>query len=55
MIRDIAFAIGDFFQWTFKAMPVVANGPNIIISLVITAYFIYWLGQIRKHSKAGEN
>lgn len=55
MINDIVYAIGDLFQWTFKILPALGNGPNIAISLIITGYFLYWLGQIRKHKKAGEN
>ena len=55
MINDIVYALGDFFTWSFKILPAVGNGPNIVISLVITGYFTYWLMQIRKHKKAGEN
>jgi hypothetical protein len=54
MINDIVYALGDFFTWTFKILPTLGNTPNIIISLIITGYFIYWLGQIRKHEQAGE-
>ncbi|MCC5918518.1 MAG: hypothetical protein JJU02_14445 [Cryomorphaceae bacterium] len=55
MINDIAYGLGDFFTWSFKILPTLGHGPNIIIALVITGYFIYWLKQIKKHKEAGEN
>jgi hypothetical protein len=54
MINDIVYGLGDFFTWTFKILPTLGNFPNILISLVIAGYFLYWLGQIRKHQQAGE-
>jgi hypothetical protein len=54
-MNELWYAIGDLFEWSFKILPVLGNLPNILFSLIITGYFLYWMGQMRKHQRAGEN
>jgi uncharacterized membrane protein YozB (DUF420 family) len=53
-MNEFLTALGDFFEWTFTILPVLNNGPNVFFILVITGYFFYWMGQMRKHQRAGE-
>ena len=55
MIKDIVYALGDFFTATFKILPVLGNIPNFLFIAIGSVFFIYWLGEMRKHKKAGEN
>lgn len=50
---EIFYGIGDFFLWFFKGMRVLAQGPNVIISLLIIGILVYWtmrLGRYRKQA-----
>lgn len=53
-MNDFWYALGDLFEWTFTILPVLGNLPNILFILIITGYFFYWMGQMRKHQRAGE-
>ncbi|MFN3951675.1 MAG: DUF6341 family protein [Thermaurantimonas sp.] len=54
MVSKIAYALGDFFEWTFQILPVLGNLPNILFLLIGFVAFIYWMNEMRKHQKAGE-
>jgi len=53
-MNDLFYSLGDFFVWTFKLLPALGNLPNFLFIAVITGYFLYWLSQMKKHSRAGE-
>lgn len=53
-LRDVFYAIGDFFEWTFGILPVIANVPNVIFFIIIAAFFLYWTFQLVKFRRAGE-
>lgn len=40
---DIIYATGHFFQWTFKLMKGLGQGPNIFFWLLIAGLIITWL------------
>lgn len=52
--KDIVFAIGDFFEWTFQILPMLGNIPNYIYLAIGFLLFFYWMGQMVKHQRAGE-
>jgi uncharacterized BrkB/YihY/UPF0761 family membrane protein len=54
-VKDIVDAIGDFFEWTFEILPVLGNIPNLIFLILGFLFFFYWMGQMRKHKRAGEH
>ncbi|MCX8149383.1 DUF6341 family protein [Thermaurantimonas aggregans] len=54
MVSKIAYALADFFEWTFQILPVLGNIPNYLLLFIGFAAFIYWLTEMRKHEKAGE-
>jgi hypothetical protein len=54
-MTEVWTVVGDFFEWTFTILPILNNGPNVFFSLIIVVYFFYWMVQMRKHKRAGEN
>ncbi|MGQ0828682.1 MAG: hypothetical protein ACT4ON_09830 [Bacteroidota bacterium] len=42
-MTDVFYATGDFFQWTFKLMRGLGNGPNIFFWLLIAVLMVIWL------------
>jgi len=52
--KDVVYAIGDFFQWSFQILPVLGNNFNFILLLIGFIMFFYWMGQMFKHYRAGE-
>ncbi len=53
--KDIVYALGDFFEWTFQILPFLGNIPNILFLAIGSVLFIYWMMEMRKHAQAGEN
>jgi hypothetical protein len=51
---DIFEGTGTFFQWCFKGMRLLGQGPNIIISLTIIFLLTYWCLKIVKQNKEAE-
>lgn len=54
-LKDVWYAIGDFFEWTFGILPVLGNIPNLIFLIIGSVLFLYWMGQLITHRRAGEN
>ena len=52
--KYVVYAIGDFFEWTFGILPILGNLPNLIFLIIGSVLFIYWMMQMRGHSRAGE-
>lgn len=52
--KDIVYAIGDFFQWTFQILPWLGNIPNFIFVILGFLFFFFWMSQLVKFSRAGE-
>jgi hypothetical protein len=48
---DIFNGIGGFFQWTFKYMEVLGNGPNLFFWLIIISLLCVWLRMQAKFNK----
>lgn len=55
MVSKVAYALGDFFQWTFQILPALGNIPNYLLLFIGFVAFFYWMNEMRKHQKAGEN
>jgi hypothetical protein len=51
---DVFYGIGDFFQWCFKGMRVLAQSPNIILGLIIIFLLAYWCVKITQQNKKAE-
>lgn len=52
-IRDIAYGLGDFFEWTFGILPVLGNSVNYLFIVIGFIFFLYWMGQMAKHNREG--
>lgn len=49
-------ATGDFFQWIFKGMRVLGQGPNVIIWILIIFAIGYWTMRLNRYRKeSGRN
>lgn len=53
-MTEFIYQLGEFFTWTFGVLPTLGNLPNLFFGLIISGYFVYWLGQMFKHHRAGE-
>jgi hypothetical protein len=51
---DIFLATGDFFQWIFKGMKVLGQGPNIIYWILIIGGIGYWTWRLARYKKEAE-
>lgn len=51
---DIFIGIGDFFQWTFKLIKGLQNGPNIFFWLLIAVLTVVWLRMQAKYNREAE-
>lgn len=55
MLRNFFEGLGDFLEWTFQILPILADfGMNIVFMVIISIALIYWLAEMVKHQKAGE-
>lgn len=52
--KDVWIGIGNFMEWTFEILPPLSNIPNAIFLAIGSIMFLYWLGQMVKHNRAGE-
>ena len=52
--NNFVYGLGDFFEWTFQILPVLGNGFNYLLMLIMVVLFIYWMGQMVKYNRAGE-
>lgn len=41
--KDLVYALGDFFEWTFGILPALGNLPNILFTVLMVAGIVYWL------------
>ena len=53
-VKEIMYGIGEFFWWAFESLEALGNIPNLIFLAIGSVLFLYWMGQMKKHSKAGE-
>jgi hypothetical protein len=53
-IKDIIYALGDLFLWTFEILGTLGNVPNIIFSSIIAILFLYWMRELAGHANRGE-
>jgi hypothetical protein len=54
-LRSFFEGLGDFLNWTFQLLPFLGNSANYLFMATIAGLGIYWIIQMRKHQKAGEN
>ncbi len=51
---DVFYAIGNFFQWIFKGMRVLGQGPNVIIWILILGILVYWTMRLSRYKKQAQ-
>lgn len=51
---DIFEGTGVFFEWIFKGMRVMGQGPNVIISALIIGILFYWTLRLVKARKEAQ-
>ncbi|MDG1252213.1 MAG: hypothetical protein P8N56_00860 [Schleiferiaceae bacterium] len=54
-LRSFFEGLGDFLEWTFQLLPFIGNAANYVFMATIAGLGIYWIIQMRKHQKTGEN
>jgi hypothetical protein len=45
----LAYALQDFFEFTFKFMPSIGDAVNLIFIGLMTYFTVYWIVQMYKN------
>jgi len=53
-MTDLAYALGDLFQWTFGILIALDNWPNYLFIVMGIAGIAYWLNLQRKYNIAAK-
>jgi len=53
-MREIFYAIADFFSLIFKGVEIIGNSINYLYILIIFAFLVFWTLQMIKHRRNGE-
>ncbi len=48
---DVFEGTGNFFQWIFKGMKVIGQGPNVIIWILVISAIVYWTLRLNRYRK----
>ncbi len=51
---DIFEGTGAFFQWCFKGMRALGQGPNVVIWILIIGAIAYWSMRISRYKKEAQ-
>ena len=54
-LRSFFEGLGEFLEWTFQLLPLLGNSANYLFMAIGAGLGIYWIREMRKHQKAGEN
>lgn len=52
--KEIFFAIGDFFTWSFQILPPIGIMMNWFLVVVLAAFLTYWCLQIVKYGATND-
>ena len=50
-MKDIFYAIADFFGYIFNVVEILGNIPNYFYIVVISVFLILWIIKMLKHRK----
>lgn len=53
-INELVYALGDFFEATFKILPKLGNMPNNLFIILGFILVIFWVSQMAKYNKEAE-
>ncbi len=53
-MKEVFYAIGDFFGWVFKGIEFLGNTPNYLYIGVIFIFLAVWTIKMLKHRKDNE-
>ena len=53
-MKDVFYAIGDFFQVIFNVVEALENAPNYFYIGVIFIFLVVWTAKMLKHRKDNE-
>jgi len=51
---EFVYAVGDFFQATFKILPILGNKVNVLFIIISLLGIVYWLRKQVKYNKEAE-
>jgi hypothetical protein len=54
-MTSLFHAIGDFFTYSFKAMPMVGNAMNLLFIGLITFFTVYWIREMVKNPEKSKH
>lgn len=50
LIMDtLVYALGDFFEFTFKFMPSIGSAVNLLFIGALSFFLVYWIVQMYKN------
>jgi tellurite resistance protein TehA-like permease len=50
-MKDIFYAIADFFEYIFNVVEILGNIPNYLYIVIISVFLILWIIIMLKHRK----
>ena len=53
-MKEVFYAIGDFFSWVFNGIEFLGNMPNYFYMGVIFIFLVVWTIKMLKHRKDNE-
>lgn len=52
---DVFMGFGNFFQWIFKGMRMLAQGPNVIFGSGVIFLLAYWTIRLMRYKKQAQS
>ena len=53
-MTDFWYGLGDLLQDSFQIFPILGNTANVLFLGIVSIAFLYWMGQLVKFKRAGE-
>ena len=50
-MKDVFYAIGDFFGVIFNGVEALGNAPNYFYIMVIFIFLVFWTAKMLQHKK----
>ncbi len=53
-MNSFFYFLKDFFEATFEILPILGNIPNVIFTLIVVAITGYWINELIKYKRLGQ-
>lgn len=53
--NEFIYGLGDLIEWTFQILPILGNGFNLVLIIIMFILFFYWMSRMVKFQRANEH